>query len=179
MLCRYVESCGESPESLPVGPRSHECDSKQTKEMISLLRFACNTDLGPKTLAACSINENFCIAKLYQTVRIMLAVQFYTVQSQITLLFIWSNRVEFKKRPGLTCKTKQKQTRKLNNNKKKKKRKLRKSQLCCSLQVLFLHFKNALFKKFHSIFLFLFFFSFVIFFIFFLLHEDHLKCWIY
>ena len=46
--------------------------------MISLLRFACNTDLGPKTLVACSLNENFCIAKLYQTVRIMLAVQFYS-----------------------------------------------------------------------------------------------------
>ena len=59
MLCQYVESCGESPESLPVGPRSHECDNKQTKKMISLLRFACNTDLGPKTLVACSINRDF------------------------------------------------------------------------------------------------------------------------
>ena len=45
--------------------------------MISLLKFACNTDLGPKTLVACSINDNFCTAKLYQKVQIMLAVLFF------------------------------------------------------------------------------------------------------
>ena len=45
--------------------------------MNSLLRFACNTDLGPKTLVACSINDNFCTAKLYQKVQIMLAVLFF------------------------------------------------------------------------------------------------------
>ena len=79
-------TCGESPESLPVGPRSHECDNKQTKKMISLLRFACNTDLGPKTLVACSINDNFCTAKLYQKVRIMLAVLFFEKQMKIMLV---------------------------------------------------------------------------------------------
>ena len=42
-----------------------------------LLRFACNTDLGPKTLVACSINDNFCTAKLYQKVQIMLAVLYF------------------------------------------------------------------------------------------------------
>ena len=45
--------------------------------MKSLLRFACNTDLGPKTLVACSINDNFCTAKLYQKVQIMLAVRLF------------------------------------------------------------------------------------------------------
>ena len=44
--------------------------------MISLLRFACNTDPGPKTLVACTIKDNFCTAKLYQNVQIMLAVLF-------------------------------------------------------------------------------------------------------
>ena len=35
--------------------------------MSSLLRFACNTDLGPKTLVACSINDNlqFMLAVLF------------------------------------------------------------------------------------------------------------------
>ena len=32
LLCPCVESCGESPESLPVGPRSHECDNKKTNK---------------------------------------------------------------------------------------------------------------------------------------------------
>ena len=45
--------------------------------MISLLRFACNTNPGPKTLVECSINDNFCTAKFYQKVRIMLAVLFF------------------------------------------------------------------------------------------------------
>ena len=45
--------------------------------MIFFLRFACNTDLGPKTLVACSINDNFCTAKFYQKVQIMLAVLFF------------------------------------------------------------------------------------------------------
>ena len=45
--------------------------------MISLLRFACNRDLGTKTLVACSINDNFCTAKFYQKVQIMLAVLFF------------------------------------------------------------------------------------------------------
>ena len=30
-LCACVEFCGKSPGSLPVRPRSHECDNKQTK----------------------------------------------------------------------------------------------------------------------------------------------------
>ena len=44
--------------------------------MISLLKFGCNTDLGLKTLVACSINDNFCTAKFYQKVQIMVAVLF-------------------------------------------------------------------------------------------------------
>ena len=44
--------------------------------MNSLLRFACKTDLRPKTLVACAINDNFCTAKLYQKVQIMVAVLF-------------------------------------------------------------------------------------------------------
>ena len=54
--------------------------------MISLLKFACNTDLGPKTLVACSINENFCTAKFYQRVQIMVAVLFLRRIDEIMLV---------------------------------------------------------------------------------------------
>ena len=57
--------------------------------MNSLLRFACNTDLGPKTLVACSINDNFCTVKLYQRVRIMLAVLFF--EKEMKIMFVVTN----------------------------------------------------------------------------------------
>ena len=49
---------GKSPGSLPVGPTSHECDSKQTEKLIILLKFACHIGLGPKQLVVWSINDN-------------------------------------------------------------------------------------------------------------------------
>ena len=54
--------------------------------MISLVKFACNTDLGPKTLVACSINDNFCTAKFYQKVQIMVAVLFLRRVDEIMLV---------------------------------------------------------------------------------------------
>ena len=56
MLCTCVESCGKSPGSLPVGPRSHECDKVNRQKLILLLKFACNTDLEPKKIG-CLINK--------------------------------------------------------------------------------------------------------------------------
>ena len=54
--------------------------------MNSLLRFACTTALRPKTLVACSINDNFYTAKLYQNVQIMLAVLSFEKQVKIMLV---------------------------------------------------------------------------------------------
>ena len=65
----YVE-----PGSLPVGPRSHDWDKKQ-KKMILSLKFACNTDLGPKQLVARSVNYDF-VLQNWPRVQIMVAVLF-------------------------------------------------------------------------------------------------------
>ena len=51
-----VKSCEKSPGSLPLVPRSHECDNKQTKKMTLLRRFACNTDFEPKKFS-CMVNK--------------------------------------------------------------------------------------------------------------------------
>ena len=59
--------------SLPVGPRSHECAEKK---LILLLKFACNTDVRPKTLVTRSINDNFVNKPKEQ---IMLAVLFWKI----------------------------------------------------------------------------------------------------
>ena len=57
-----------SPGSLPINGTQvpwggHECDNKQTKKLILPLKFAWNTDLGPKHLVAWSVNDiNFVLS---------------------------------------------------------------------------------------------------------------------
>ena len=64
LVMRVHEFSGNSPRSLPVGPRSHECGNKEPKKWISSLNFACNTELGPKKKSvAWSVNDNFVLQK--------------------------------------------------------------------------------------------------------------------
>ena len=62
-----------------MGPRSHEGDNKQTKKIILLLKFACNTvktDLRLKKILALSTKDNFELQNQTK-VQIMLAVLFF------------------------------------------------------------------------------------------------------
>jgi len=89
---------GKSPGSLTVGPRCHECDNN----LILLLKFACNTDLGPKQLVAAKLarSANYASSTFYgKSMKSMLVLTDYVKHYASTIyqsLLQWFQRLQCK-----------------------------------------------------------------------------------